>query len=309
MPVPQHGEGEAEQRVLRGLRLAVELTAVTLVIEAIGVYFSHSLSLTIDAVHNAPDILAFSLSWTAIRATAGGASARFTFGTHRLETFAGLLNAGLVLGTGLLFGYEALVALLHRAPFAGTVDPLWLLAVAVPTLVLRGLNLGFLRRTPGPVRDLNLQGVLVHLASDIAITAVLLLTGAFLLLRPADWWFDPAAALAIAAILVYESLPLFRDGWDVLTERTPRNLSVDSITRRALDVPGVTEVHDVHVWAVCSSLVCLTAHIGVREMTLQDSMQVVAELRDRMEQEFGIVHSTFEVEGPAPGPGAGCAVA
>jgi cobalt-zinc-cadmium efflux system protein len=308
MPVPPHGEGEAEREVLRGFGLAVGLSAVILVIEAIGFYLSRSLPLAVDAVHNAPDILAFVLSWTAIRAAAAGATDRFTFGAHRLETFAGIVNASLVLATGALFAYLAVFALVGHQALAGSVQPVYLLAVVAPTLLLRCINVAVMRRAPGRVRDLNLRSVLIHLATDVAITGVLLADGVVLLLRPSLAWVDPAAALAIAAILIYESLPLFRDGWDVFTERTPRNLSVDRITRGALEVEGVTEVHDVHVWSVCSSLVCLTAHVGVREMSLQDSMRVVNELRERMARDFGIVHSTFEVEGPhavAPSTPAG----
>ena len=296
MPVPYHGEAEAEHRVLRGLQLAVELSLIVLVIESVGAYYSRSLSLTVDAVHNVPDLLAFSLSWTAIRTSSKGATAQFTFGAHRLETFAGLANAALVLGAGGAFGYAAVSNLLTGSSFAGPVDPVWLVAAALPTLVLRGANLTMLRRNPDRVRDLNLSSVLVHLASDLAITGALLATGVVLVLRPGLAWADPLAALLIAGILVWESLPLFRDGWDVLTERTPRNLSVEAITRSALSVPGVAEIHDVHVWAVCSSLVCLTAHVGVREMTLQDATSVVSQIRQRMGTEFGIVHSTFEVE-------------
>ncbi|MGD0249687.1 MAG: cation diffusion facilitator family transporter, partial [Thermoplasmata archaeon] len=216
MPVPHHGEAEAEQRVLRGLRLAVELSLVILVLESVGAFLSRSLSLTVDAVHNIPDILAFSLSWTAIRTSSKGATVTFTFGAHRLETFAGLANAALVLGTGGAFGYEALVNLRQGTPFAGAVDPVWLLAVAIPTLGLRAVNLAMLRRNPGRVRDLNLSSVIVHLASDMAIAGALLVAGTILVLRPSVWWVDPLAALAIAAVLIYESLPLFRDGWDVL---------------------------------------------------------------------------------------------
>jgi cobalt-zinc-cadmium efflux system protein len=301
MPVPYHGEAEAEHRVLQGLRLAVELSLIVLVLESVGAYYSRSLSLTVDAVHNVPDILAFTLSWTAIRTSSKGATAQFTFGAHRLETFAGLANAALVLGAGGAFGYAAVANLLTGSSFAGTVDPVWLVAAAVPTLVLRSVNLTMLRRNPDRVRDLNLSSVLVHLASDLAITGALLVAGAVLIFRPGLAWADPLAALVIAGILVGESLPLFRDGWDVLTERTPRNLSVEEITRSALSIPGVAEVHDVHVWAVCSSLVCLTAHVGVRDMTLQDATGVVSQIRKRMGTEFGIVHSTFEVEClPAP---------
>jgi len=296
MHVHQHGEEEAGGRVLHGLTIAAELSLVVLVIEAAGAYFSRSLSLTVDAVHNVPDVVAFAVSLAALRAAAKGSSAQFTFGTHRFEVFAGLLNALLVLGTGVVFGYEALTALSSGGSFAGPVDPVFLLLAAVPTLGLRTLSLSILGRIPGRVRDLNLRGVVVHMASDVAITGALLVTGATLLLHLGGAWVDDVAALAIALILGFESLPLFREGWDVLTERTPRRLSIDAVSNAARTVPGVTEVHDVHVWSVCSTLVCMTAHVSVQEMSLQESMDVIGRLRSRMEEEFGILHATFEIE-------------
>jgi cobalt-zinc-cadmium efflux system protein len=86
----------------------------------------------------------------------------------------------------------------------------------------------------------------------------------------------------------------------VLTERTPRNLSSDEITRSALQVAGVSEIHDLHVWAVCPTLVCMTAHVQLQDMSLHECALVVSELRRRMETEFGILHSVFEVEPIAP---------
>ncbi|MCI4372954.1 MAG: cation diffusion facilitator family transporter [Thermoplasmata archaeon] len=291
-----HGENEAEIRVLRGLRLALELSFVILVVELIGAYYSRSLSVTVDAVHNIPDLLAFAVSWTALRACETGASGKYTFGTHRFEVFAGLLNAVLVLGTGVAFGYEALSGLVRGAPFAGSVDAVWLIVVALPVLALRAVNLSVLGRIPRRARDLNLSSVVLHLASDLAITGAILAAGVVLLLRPQFWWADAGAALVIAGILAYESFPLFREAWEVLTERTPRNLSTDRILRSAMEVPGVSEIHDLHVWAVCPTLVCMTAHVQLREMPLSECAEVVSRLRTRMEEEFGILHSVFEVE-------------
>ncbi|HTW39349.1 MAG TPA: cation diffusion facilitator family transporter [Thermoplasmata archaeon] len=294
-----HGEGEAEQVVLSSLRLAMVLSVAILLVESVGAYFSHSLSVTVDAVHNIPDLIAFAVSFAALRSTEKGASDPFTFGAHRFEVFAGLLNAALVLGTGAVFGFEAVVSLGGRSSFAGTVDPVWVLIVAVPTLALRAANIVSLDRVPVRARDLNLKSVLVHVASDIAITGALVAMGAILLVRPSASIADPLAALAIAAVLVYESLPLFRGGWEVLTERTPRHLSIEAILAAARAVPNVAEVHDLHVWAVCPTLVCMTAHVEVKEMSVREGMAVVDDLRRTMEREFGILHATFEIEAPA----------
>lgn len=300
-----HGEGEAERAVLVGLRLAILLSGVILVVETVGAYYSRSLSVTVDAIHNIPDMLAFAISWSALRSAEKGASDKFTFGAHRFEVFAGLLNAALVLGTGLVFGFEAISALASGSTFAGPVDALWILLIALPTLALRSVNLVSLLRVPARARDLNLKSVVLHLASDLAITAALLGAGIALLLRPGWSVADPAAALLIAVVLVYESLPLFRGGWEVLTESTPRHLSIDAILSAALNVPSVTEVHDLHVWAVCPTLVCMTAHVQVRDMSVREGMAVVESLRRTMEKEFGILHATFEVEAP-PAGAAGC---
>ncbi|MFZ1022590.1 MAG: cation diffusion facilitator family transporter [Thermoplasmata archaeon] len=301
MPELLHGESEAAWRPLRALKLATELSIVILAVEAVGAYLSHSLSLTVDAAHNVPDILAFAVSWTALQATEHGATAKYTYGAHRLEVFAALLNAALVLGVGVGFGYVAITALLVNGSFFGSIDPIWILAAAIPTLALRYVSLSVIARLPRQARDLNLASVLVHLASDLLITGALLIAGILLLVHPSFHGADAGAALVIAAILVYESIPLFRGGWEVLTERTPRHLSLEAIGQSLRSAGGVSEVHDLHVWAVCPTLVCMTAHLIVPEMSLRDSMRVVAKLRRRMEAEYGILHATFEVEAVGPG--------
>ncbi len=210
--------------------------------------------------------------------------------------FAGILNAALVLGTGVVFGYESVLALVSRTSFAGPIDALWIVAVAVPTLGLRAANIRSLLHVPGRARDLNLRSVILHVASDLVITGAILGTGLLILVEPAWTLADPTAALVIAGVLVAESLPLFRDGWEVLTESTPRHLSIDAILSAAHRVPNVTEVHDLHVWAVCPTLVCMTAHVEVQEMSVREGMAVVEALRKTMEEQFGILHATFEVE-------------
>jgi cobalt-zinc-cadmium efflux system protein len=295
MPVLPHGESEAQDRILRNLRFAILTSAVLLGLEAVGALYSRSLALTVDAVHNVPDLLAFAVSFLALQGATHGSSEEFTFGHHRREVIAGVANGALVLGTGVAFGYEAGSALLLRTSFAGPVDALWVLAVALPVLALRALSLTRFGTLPGRVRDLNLRSVIVHLGSDLAITGALLGVGG-ILLRPGLGVVDPLAALFIAVVLVYQAIPLLREGWVVLGEGAPLGLSPPAISASARQVPGVVEIHDLHVWSVCSSLVCLPAHVGVREMSVRDAQSVVAELRRRMEREFGIVHATFEVE-------------
>ncbi len=291
-----HGELEAEPRILESLRWALLLSVVILGIEAGGAILSRSLSLTVDAAHNVPDLVAFAASWGALHGIRSGSSQSYTFGSHRFEVFAGLFNAALVLAVGLGFAYAAVQVLFTRVPFAGPVNATWVLVTAIPVLTLRAVSLVALRRVPGRARDLNLNSVIVHLTSDLVITGALLFAGTVLLVTPVAWWADPGAAALIGAVLVWESIPLFSAGWEVLTERTPRGISLDEIASVARAIPAVAEVHDIHVWSLCPTLVCMSAHVRVSEMSVRDSMSVVASLRRAMEQRFGILHSVFEVE-------------
>ncbi|MDE1821852.1 MAG: cation transporter [Euryarchaeota archaeon] len=302
MPGPHHGESEAEVSILSGLRWALVLSFLVLLIESMGAWFSHSLSLTTDAVHNVPDLVAFAVSWSALASTARGATAEHTFGMHRREVFAALSNALLILGSAIFFAFESVEGLLAHAPLLGAVDPVWIVAAAVPTLACRGVAAAMLGKIPRRARDLNLKSVFLHLLSDLAITGAVLFVAGVLLLRPSFGWVDPVAALFVAGVLGVESIPLFRESWVSLTEQVPRHLSVEAIARLAREVPHVQGLHDVHVWSVCSSLVCMTAHVRTEDVSVRESMQVVASLKERMAREFGIVHAVFEVEACAPTP-------
>jgi cobalt-zinc-cadmium efflux system protein len=299
MPQPDHGEAEADVRVVRALRLAVELSIVVLAVEAFTAIGSHSLALSTDAVHNVPDVLAFAISYLALREVGGGPSGE-SFVRHRREVFAGLANAALVLATGVGFGYAALATLSRGGSFDGTVVLSWLFAGAITALLLRAVSFVVLARLPGRVRDLNFRSVLLHLGTDVAVTVTILAVGVLLWVRPTLTVADPAASLAIAALLIAESVPLFREASDVLTERTPRHLDLEAVERTALAVPGVKELHDVHIWAACPTLICMTAHVGVEEMTVGRSMDVVAELQDAVRTQHGILHSVFQVEADRP---------
>ncbi len=296
MPEHSHGESEAAGRILRGLVVAIVITVVALLVEAIGAVLSRSLSVTVDAVHNVPDLFAFVASYIALAATARGRTDEQTFGSHRLEVFAALLNAFVILTTGAVFAYPAVLGLLHGTTLAGPVDPVWILAAAIPTLFLRGGAAIYLGRIPRRARDLNVRSVLLHLATDVVIAATLLVDAAWLLLSPSSEWIDSAAALVIAGILVYESIPLFRGGWEVLTERVPSGISVSTVSKALGSAPHVREVHDLHVWSLCPTLVCMTAHVRVDEMSVSEGARVTEGLRRLVEEEFGIVHAVFELE-------------
>ncbi|HLM91784.1 MAG TPA: cation diffusion facilitator family transporter [Thermoplasmata archaeon] len=293
---PPHGESETSGRILRGLKVALGLSVVVLVLEVVGAALSRSLSVTVDAVHSIPDVFAFAISYLSLAAAGRGPTEEHTFGSHRLEVFAAILNAFVILAAGVIFVYPALLELVHGSSLLGPIDPTWILFAAVPTLALRIAAAAYLGRIPRAARELNVRSVLVHLATDTAITVALIVDALLLLVSPGHIWVDAAVALVIAGILVYESIPIFQGGWDILTERVPRGLSMTALIGALKSTPRVRDVHDVHVWSVCPTLVCMTAHVDVQEMPMSESATVREQLRQRVEGQFGIVHAVFELE-------------
>ncbi|MCI4344730.1 MAG: cation diffusion facilitator family transporter [Thermoplasmata archaeon] len=302
MPILPHGESEGATGVSRRLKINLLLAAVVLVFETIGAWQGRSLALLLDALHNIPDLLAFAAASLAVSATLRGVSEEYTFGLHRTEVLAGFANAAAITGLGVGFGATAAWSLLNHAPVLGAApSAFWVLAVALPTIGVRLAAALLLRPGLAASRDINLRGVFRHVTSDLVVTGTVVTVGVVLLLRPALGWVDAGASLLLGVFLVALSAPLFRDSYRLLTDKMPQGLSVERVRATALRVPGVRELHDVHVWAICSNFTSLTAHVLLADVSVRQSMVVITELRRRMASELGIDHAVFEVEtGPPP---------
>ena len=297
MPILPHGESEGAWGVARRLKVNLLLAGVVLVVEAIGAWQGRSLALWLDALHNIPDLLAFAAASLAVSATLRGVSEQYTYGLHRTEVLAGFANAAVITGLGVGFAVAAGLSLLNGAlPLGGPPGAFWVLAVAVPTTIVRLIAAWVLRPGPAVAKDVNLRGVFRHVTSDLVVTGTVVVVGLLLVLRPSLTWVDAGASLLLGGFLVALSAPLFRDSYRLLTDKMPQGLSVDRVRATALRVPGVRDLHDVHVWAICSNFTSLTAHVLLADVSVRESMVVITELRRRMAEELGIDHAVFEVE-------------
>ncbi|MCI4351360.1 MAG: cation diffusion facilitator family transporter [Thermoplasmata archaeon] len=301
MPIMPHGESEGATGVARRLKINLLLAGVVLVFESAGAWQGRSLSLFLDALHNVPDLLAFAAASFAVSATLRGVSSEYTYGLHRTEVLAGFANASLIGALGIGFAVAAAASWYSGAhPLGGSPSSVWILAVAVPTVVLRLGAVFTLRANPSTARDINLRSVRRHVWSDIAITSAVVLVGLVLTFRPALSWVDVAASLGLGLVLTAQSVPLFRDSYRLITDRMPEGISVERVRATALAVPGVQDVHDVHVWAICSNFTSLTAHVLLADVSVRESMGVITELRRRMADELRVDHAVFEVETGPP---------
>ena len=270
-----------------GLAFGIGITLnVVLVVAQIGVgAFAHSTALLADAVHNFGDVLGLAFAWLASVLERRRPTARQTYGFGRGSILAALANASVLLvGTGAIV-VEAVQRLFNPAPVAGGA----VMIVAAAAIVINGaVALMFMR---GRHDDLNIRGAFLHMAGDAGVSAGVLVA-AWLITLTGALWIDPVASLVISAVILAGSWGLLRDGTALAMDSVPPGIDPGAVRTRLLALPDVTEVHDLHIWALSTTRTAATAHL-VSAVTTPQLVPMACTL---LQKEFGIVHCTFQVE-------------
>jgi cobalt-zinc-cadmium efflux system protein len=247
---------------------------------------AHSVALLADAVHNFGDVLGLLVAWGAsILARRLPTQAR-TYGWGRSTILASLTNAVvLLLGCGAI-AVEAIQRFNDPAPVGGT-TVVWVAAVGI---AINGVTaMLFLR---GRMDDLNIKGAFLHMAADAGVSAGVVVAG--LLIIQTGWhWLDPVTSLAIVAVITVSTWGLLRDSANLALDAVPGGIDLATVDRVLRAVPGVIDVHDLHVWGLSTTETALTAHL------VQDSGHVgdvILTACQAMRDEFSIGHSTFQIE-------------
>lgn len=286
-----HGAGRAADRWR--LRLVLLVAGVVLAVEVVGAMLTGSLALLADAGHVATDAAAVALALGASYVASLPGGPRSTFGYHRAEILAALLNAVVLLVVCGYLAWAAAPRLLHPGTVA--VDGAGMLAFAGVGLVANAASLAVLAR--GDTSSLNLRGALAEVAADLVGSVLAVLAAVAILTR--GWqWTDPVASLLIAALILPRSLVLLRDAAAVLLEIAPAGLDLADVERHVLGVPGVVDVHDLHAWVITSGLPSLSAHVTVEDDALaaRGVGAVLDDLCHCVAEHFGVQHATFQVE-------------
>jgi cobalt-zinc-cadmium efflux system protein len=269
------------------MAVGVGLNTLFVIIEAASGLWGGSLALMADAGHNAGDVIGLLLAWGASRLARRPPSRRYTWGFRRTTIYAALANAVLLLTACGAIVWEAWHRLQSPEPVAGPV----MIAVAAVGVAINTLTaLLFMR---GRERDANLRGAFLHMAADAAVSAGVVLAGIAIMLTGRTW-IDPLVSMVITLVIVVGTWDLFRESIDLSLDAVPRGIDPDAIKEALAAVPGVVEVHDLHVWAASTSEVSLTAHLVVPDKDLHESALSAATtlLRDR----FRIAHTTIQLE-------------
>ena len=267
--------------------VALGLNAAIVVAEVLGGTLGGSVALLSDAGHNLSDVLGLLAAFAAYRLGQRAPSPRFTYGLGATSILAALFNAVLLLVVTGALSLAAIQRFMHPEPVAATV----VMAVAAGAIVANGLSAWLL--APGEGGDLNLRAAAAHLAADAAVAASVVV-GA-LLIRLTGWrWVDPALSLLINAVIIAGTWRLLREALALSLAGVPSAVRQTDVRGYLSGLPGVADLHDLHIWPVSTSETALTVHLFMPDGHPGDHflMNICVTLRER----HGIGHATLQVE-------------
>ena len=288
-----HGHGHGADRAAdRGrLRWVLGVTLAVLLVEVAGAILTGSLALLADAGHMATDAGAVVLALGASYVASLPGSRRSTFGYHRAEVLAALVNAVVLLG---VCGYLAYAGI-SRLADPTEVDAGGLVLFAAFGLVANAVSVLILNR--GDTSSLNLRGAANEVFADLLGSVLAVVTGVVIWTTGFDR-ADPIASLVIAVMIVPRAFALLRDAGVVLLEIAPEGLDLADIEHHLRHVDGVVDVHDLHAWTITSGMPSLSAHVTLTDAALEGRGvgAVLDELSGCVATHFEIEHATFQVE-------------
>lgn len=292
-----HGHGHSHHRIgtppgssVRRMALSLGLTTVIMVAEAIGGWLSGSLALLSDAAHMLTDAASLGLALLALIFAARPADLKRTYGYRRAEVLAAQLNVAALLGLAVWIVWEAVERL--RAPESPPIQLGIMASIAAIGLAGNLAILYWLHQD----RRLNVRAAFLHVMSDAVASVAVLAGAATMYFRPQLRWVDAALSVGISLLILWGAYQLILEITDILMEGVPRHLDVDRVSRAMGDAQGVVAVHDLHIWTISSGLYALSAHLVVPVEEIGRNDQILETVKGRLRREFGIDHTTLQIE-------------
>ena len=287
-----HAHAHAPADFSTAFAVGIALNLGFVAVEAFYGWRIDSLALLADAGHNLSDVAGLVLAWAAAWAAKRRASPRYTYGWQRGSLLAAFANAALLLVAVGALTLEAVQRL--REP---TLTPGWtVIAVAGIGILVNGATALLFLRGAHAHGDMNARGAFLHMAADALVSLGVVMGGVLMLWK--GWaWVDPLLSLGIAIVIVAGTWGLFKQSLHLLFDGVPAGIDIGDLQRRLQAVPGVAEVHDLHVWAMGSTHTALTAHL-VLANDATDAGPVLHAAERLLARQFRIVHSTLQLETP-----------
>ena len=263
-------------------------TVALVVVEFVAGALGHSIALLSDGVHNLTDVPTIAISWLATLWSVRPPTAEKTYGYQRAGVLAAFVNAMLLVLVALYILFESYQRLLHPVG----VRTQWMIWVAVFALIVNGgITLGLVSGR----KDLNLRSILIHNFGD-ALSNIAIIAGALAIRWTGVTWVDPTIGIVIGLMVLWSAVGILRESSHILLEGLPRNLRLESVAHAILEVQGVEEVHDIHIWTIGAELQALSCHVRIPDMHMEESEKVLCAIRDRLAEKFRITHTTVQFE-------------
>jgi cobalt-zinc-cadmium efflux system protein len=269
------------------MAIAVALNLIFVLIESGFGFVSDSVALIADAGHNLSDVLGLVCAWAAMYLGRRPPGARFTYGLGRSSVLAALANAVLLLVACGAIAWEAVGRLASPPAVAGAT----VMAVAASGIVINGLSAWLLHA--GSHGDLNRRSTFIHMLGDAAVSAGVLFSGGLIMFT--GWTrIDPIVSLLIVAAILASTWGLLRDSLHLSLDGVPASVNSSDVMSYLADQQGVTDVHDLHIWALSTTSVALTAHLVVPDRGAEDAL--LDSLTPNLKRRFHIHHATLQIE-------------
>lgn len=280
-----HGLSGASATVLGS---SVVATLVLVVAEFVAGYAGHSISLISDGIHNLTDVPTLVISWLAMRWAMRPPTAEKTYGYHRAGILAAFVNAIILMLAAFFLLYESVNRFRHPVEVqSGLMMWVALLALAINGGVTLSLTRGR--------RDLNVRAVWIHNLGD-ALSNVAIFAGALAIRFTGAQWVDPMIGVAIGAMVLWSGVGILNESGHILLEGLPRNIQLERVASALLQVDGVREVHDVHIWTLGTDLHALSCHVCIPDMHMEESEKILGNIKEVLEHDFQITHTTVQFE-------------
>lgn len=274
--------------VKQTLRLAFFLTLFILAAELTGGFLANSLALLSDAGHVLTDIFALGLAWFAMAQADRPANARKTFGYHRVGILSALVNAITLILVAIVITWEAIQRFQHPEP----IQPLIMFLSAGIGIVIN-LYIGFGLRKEGD--NLNVRAAMLHVFGDVGASIGVIVAGIIILLS--GWTpADPLLSIAIAGLIAFGAWRILRETTDILLESTPKGLNMPAMVQDIRAIPGVQDVHDLHVWSIASGMRALSCHVLIDDLPPSQSAAILQSLEAMLREKYQIGHTAVQFE-------------
>jgi cobalt-zinc-cadmium efflux system protein len=250
-------------------------------------FVANSVALLADAGHNLSDVLGLLVAWGAATLSQRRPSKHYTYGLRRTSILAALFNAVFLLVAVGAIAYEALNRIAQPQPVEGGI----VMAVAAVGIVVNGVTAWLF--ASGRKGDINIRGAYMHMAADAAVSAGVVVSG-FASLQTGWLWLDPVTSLVVVAVILIGTWGLLRDSINMSLDRVPDGIAPSEVEAALVALPGVTIVHDLHIWSMSTTESALTCHLVMPAGCPDDAF--LHDTSEMLRANFSIDHSTIQVE-------------